>query len=395
MAKEIIINDSRIGLVYEFNTEREAELFNRFLETLSQFKETSINSTISKRILDNSIINEYSIETQLNTEVLLDKVITLKLFKNFSNDTYYKYQVLFTFKSIALTISNDTVQNYLNKALNIFLKELPEYEGKPWSQHINNRDFKQKLYLYEKSQEFIEKKATNILTIPGNSIFDSSNFLENKTNKYCFGKDNFYEIALANLDQSYKYRMIGFCIAIAYKTYFNEQISKISHDSSTMALEMSADEIKIKFNNLVNYANEINIFETAHFFKYPIETDSYQAFKIYKLFNKGLLLDETYTEFKDNLNSLIQTISILEKRINEAEKEQAEEKEKKFTSLVGIITGIIALLTFFADGPSILKNAFDYDSSTISNWIVFGVLGLVGSGLFGWFNSLFPWQKNN
>jgi len=139
---------------------------------------------------------------------------------------------------------------------------------------------------------------------------------------------------------------------------------------------MDADTIQEHYTKLLKFSNNVTIFETAYYFQRPIESSSTQAFLLYPLLTNGLHLKETYREFKANLDALIKIISILEARLRKTDQEQKEAKEKKFTSIVGTITGIIAVLTFFADAPAILKNTLSIEATPLLTWSMFGTLSL-------------------
>lgn len=142
------------------------------------------------------------------------------------------------------------------------------------------------------------------------------------------------------MDASYDKRMLACTLGLAYKEYFKDQVSFIADESLKLVHKMSADEIKDRYSNLLDYTNSIAIFETAYYFHEPILESSEQAYLMYPLLNEGLKIFPTYKEFKDNLNSLMQTISILEARIRKEEREhikileeKAEKKEKNLLHL--------------------------------------------------------------
>ena len=399
MAKTLQLNESRIGIIYELDD----NLINDFILSLKnlndEMKKDLFSSTINKNILDNSEVYEYSLGKNLTENVILDKIYTLKLFKKTDNINYHKCQLLFIFKCSPVELKSSSIGYSLNSILNIFLKGLTSNSQKTWSQLLSTKIIAG-TYTYEKDTIEDTEKKCSILTIPDGSIFDDENFYANKNSQYYFAKNNFYEVALHNMDKSYKYRILGFALSIAYKNYFQEHISKMAKEALVLGQDMDERQIIEKFNYLIKYANEINIFETAYYYEIPINQDSYQAYKVYPLLEKGLKLTQTYKEFKSNLDSILNIISILESRIREDERNHQkeievknEEKEKRFTSLVGIITGIIAILTFFADGPSILKNAFNFEATPMITWGVFSILGVTAFGLYKSFTAKIKMEK--
>lgn len=412
MAK-ILLNTSRIGVVYSIND----EIINKFIVDLGdKYSKKDINSTISENILNRSKITTYDVKEKLSENISLEKVFSIQLFKKLNSESYYINQLLFVFSSEELEL--DSIKNDCNKYLNIFLRNLPSSDSEnSWSQILTNKIIKG-TYTYEKNIDDDNLKTTNILDIPSGSVFDKNNRFENNSSKYYFAKTNIYEKALGKIDSQFYMRILSFPIALGYKEFFDTQIKKIAYESIVLGGKMNAEEIKDKYEILLDYANEINIFETSYYYNNPINIDSFQAYTSYQLLQNGLKIDEIYKEFKGNLDSLLNTISILEARIRKEEREhreelerkaeekerkekehreelerKAEEKEKKFTSLVGIITGIIAILTFFADGPAILKNAFDYDSTPYFTWLIFIALGVFASGIYAMFNNLLFWKK--
>ncbi|MEA3512679.1 MAG: hypothetical protein U9R37_03665 [Campylobacterota bacterium] len=385
----------------EFNNTRAGVIYNVDQTTIKEFEEIVqkqydkkiIKSTIKEQIIENSEITEYNINMEFTKEKILKKIFSISYFKKINHELHCQNYLLFILEYKNYTIDESKKYNsFINNEVNEFFKKTDGLEN--WTRKIKTKDIIGR-YIYDQkeshSDDFVRK---SILASASTTFNQNENYMKTNKNSFYFSKYNLLETTNIKMDASYDMRMLTFSLALAYKNFFNEQVKFISKESLKLIDKMNAEEIKKRYTELLNYANMMAIFETAFYFKEPINDNSEQSYLLYPLLNKGLKIEDTYDEFKINLNTLLEIIKILEARIREEERQhtkeleaKAEEKEKKFTSLVGIITGIIAILTFFADGPSILENAFSFKSTPIVTWGMFIVLGIIAGGLYKWFTS--------
>ena len=408
--KSIITLYDELGFDSKKNLKDNEDLVNKELDsnsvwqahkTIKNFisdKKKNFSSTFLKSILEYSKIHHYKVDINLENNLILESIVIFDFFQNDTKESKNQY-LLFIFNTNMYNFNDNSINNTLNQKLDNYLKTLESNSDKPWTQRII-RDNIIANYVIEQYSEDDDERAKDILGIK-NIIFNDCNKFKSSSTSYYFAKNTMYE-AINKIDSHVIFRFAAFVLAFSYKRYFDEQILHIAKETMQFSKELEANDIKKRYSEFLRYLKEMNIFETSHYFKNPIDENSFQAYTIYPIISKGLKLENTYHEFKDNLESMFQTISILEARIRnderenkEKEEKEKEEKEKKFTSLIGIITGFIAILTFFADGPSILKNSFDIDSTPLITWTVFIGLGIIAVGIFVKFNNLFFWKKNN
>jgi len=372
-----------------------------------------------KRILkDFSSINYYNFNTKIGDDnnnnnnpppPILNCIYIGKFFLKEQNYTYFYIGFCFVIKN-EKNIDFNTFNKYTNK----FFKLSEEFKNFKLNEQLLSVLFSKKdlVGLYVRSIKNDDKNKDEIirksleLTLSQN-IDDCQSFQDEEHIQYINSTlDKTYALEYAKpvtgKDGSFD-RVNQFMLAIAYKDYYEKK----SYETSKIALQANYSQ----YNEILEYAEQVAKFEAAYFFKNPTTKNNYEGF-----FNK-FKIKETHDEFIVSLDGLVKYLGILhdkqevnrieqekierenqirkedqireqekierenqiikEDQIREQEKDKQEEKEKKFTALVGTITGIIAIFTFFADWPSILENASTFNSSILVTWGAFTITVII------------------